>query len=55
MAPGDLAAPPRFSLNDEEDVEAVASMSSAFAGLTFVPDPSVTAATGGWGIVGPGA
>jgi hypothetical protein len=55
MAPGDLAARPCFSLNDEEDVEAVASMSSAFAGLTIVPDPSVTSATGGWGIVGPGA
>jgi len=55
MAPGDLAARPHFSLNDEDDVEAVASTSSAFAGLTIVPDPSVSSATGGWGIVGAGA
>jgi hypothetical protein len=45
MAPGDLAARPRFSLNDEDDVEAVASTLSAFAGLTIVPDPSVTSTT----------
>ena len=45
MAPGDLAARPRFLLNDEDDVEAVASTLSAFAGLTIVPDPSVTSVT----------
>ena len=55
MAPGDQAARPRFSLNDEEDVEAVTSTSSAFAGLTIVPVPSVSSATGGWDIVGTGA
>jgi hypothetical protein len=55
MAPGDRAARLRFSLNDEEDVEAVASTSSAFAGLTIVPVPSVSSATGGWDIVGTGA
>ena len=55
MAPGDQAAHPRFSLNDEEDVEAVTSTSSAFAGLTIVPVPSVSSATGGWDIVGTGA
>jgi hypothetical protein len=48
MAPGDQAARPRFSLNDEEDVEAVAC-------LTIVPVPSVSSATGGWDIVGTGA
>jgi hypothetical protein len=55
MAPGDQAARPRFSLNDEEDVEAVASTLSSFAGLTIVPVPSVSSATGGWDIVGTGA
>jgi hypothetical protein len=55
MAPGDRAARPRFLLNDEEDVEAVASTSSEFAGLTIVPVPSVSSATGGWDIVGTGA
>ena len=54
MAPGDLAARPCFSLNDEEDVEAAASTSSAFAGLTILPIPCVSSATCGWDIVGPG-
>ena len=33
----------------------MASTSSAFAGLTILPVPSVSSATGGWDIVGTGA